>query len=254
MSTNYFTSAPAAERYARARPDVHPAIMARVAPRLGGVERALDVGCGTGMSTVALAALAGSVAGVDPSRQMLRWARQHPRVRYAASPAEALPFRAGAFGLVSAGMAFHWFDRPRFLAEARRVLRGEGWLLVYNAWFDGRMRENAAFAGWFGERYLARYPNPPRHSSAPSPEDAKVGGFALVEKMDVEQDVTLSPAALADYLSTQSNVIAAVEHGRESLDEALGWLMRSLEPLFPSPAATFPFGASVWLLRRRDGA
>ena len=40
----------------------------------------------------------------------------------------------------------------------------------------------------------------------------------------------------ADYLTTQSNVIAAVERGGESLAEAHEWLVGQMKPLFPRGA------------------
>jgi protein-L-isoaspartate O-methyltransferase len=54
---NYFTHATAAERYARGRPYQHPAIVRRIC-EITGVSRfesVLDVGCGTGQSTRAVA-------------------------------------------------------------------------------------------------------------------------------------------------------------------------------------------------------
>jgi hypothetical protein len=48
---------------------------------------------------------------------------------------------------------------------------------------------------------------------------------------------------------TQSNVIAAVEQGSESLPDALSWLLESASPWFPSPMATFIFGGEIWLLQ-----
>jgi LysE type translocator len=43
--------------------------------------------------------------------------------------------------------------------------------------------------------------------------------------------VTFSPETLIDYLVTQTNVIAAVEGGREHLADVRQWLMHSITPL-----------------------
>lgn len=40
--------------------------------------------------------------------------------------AEDLPFTDGSVDLVTAATAAHWFDQPRFLAEASRVLKSRG--------------------------------------------------------------------------------------------------------------------------------
>jgi SAM-dependent methyltransferase len=68
--------------YATARPYLHPEIFEGVRAQLGlsgKVARALDVGCGTGLSSVALGALAGEVVGTDASAPMLRHARASKR-------------------------------------------------------------------------------------------------------------------------------------------------------------------------------
>ena len=48
--------------------------------------------------------------------------------------AEALPLADGAVDVVAAGQCWHWFDRPRAAAEARRVLGPGGRVVI--AHFD----------------------------------------------------------------------------------------------------------------------
>src|SRR5262245_45308728 len=105
---SHFASAAAAERYASARPYFHPLVVARIAEvccPTRNVGRALDVGCGTGQSSTALAEIALEVVGVDVARSMLGHAHQHPRISYVECPAEALPFADQSFELISVGLA-----------------------------------------------------------------------------------------------------------------------------------------------------
>jgi SAM-dependent methyltransferase len=106
----------------------------------------LDVGCGTGIFTRLLAAAlpdAFSVTGVEPSADMRATAAARsdsgPRIRFVAGSAEALPVASQSTALVTAATAAHWFDRPRFYAEAARVLASGGSMaLVQNErrWWD----------------------------------------------------------------------------------------------------------------------
>ena len=250
---SYFAHRTAVERYARSRPYFHPLVIDMIRERLAlaaPVGRALDVACGTGQSAVALRAIAAAVVGMDVSRPMLAAAPREVGLRYVVAAAEALPLADAAFDLLTVALAFHWFERGRFLAEARRVLRPGGWLVIYNNGFSGSMRENADYARWNRAVYLARYPTPPRHDAPLTDEDAAAAGFRFLVRERYANDVTFSLPELAAYLMTQSNVIAALEEGSERAEAIQAWLLAELAPLFSGPRATFPFGGTFWLLQK----
>lgn len=249
---NYFAYQTAAERYARSRPYFHPLVIDRIRAFLkleGRVPMSLDVGCGTGLSAVAATEIADSVIATDISGSMLGQAPKHERIRYIEAPAEQLPVESGSADLMTVSLAFHWFDRARFLAEAHRVLRETGTLVIYSNGFFGRMKENPEFTDWNRGSYLTRYPIPPRNDQAFTDDDAKNNGFEFVGRERYTNEITFSPEELANYLMTQSNVIAAVEQGSESLQDVHAWLLESADSLFVSPTGSFIFGGEIWFLR-----
>jgi ubiquinone/menaquinone biosynthesis C-methylase UbiE len=91
--------------------------------------RALDLGCGAGHVSFALArGGAQRVTAYDPSTEMLAVVakeaavRGHGQIETHAGAAEALPFESGSFDLiVSRYSAHHWADVPRSIAECARV-------------------------------------------------------------------------------------------------------------------------------------
>jgi len=95
--------------------------------------RALDLACGTGLSTAGLTAHGYAVSGVDIAAGMLAQARQSVDgdCTFYEARAEALPFADGAFELVSCAQAFHWFDAPKSLGEIARVLKRGGAVALY---------------------------------------------------------------------------------------------------------------------------
>src|SRR5438445_2315759 len=87
---------------------------------VNGSERILDVGCGDGKITAEIASRAskGSVVGVDPSREMLRFAQDHfgpttlPNLRFLVADARRLPFK-NEFDLVVSFNALHWIPEQQ---------------------------------------------------------------------------------------------------------------------------------------------
>lgn len=128
------TDIPAA--YDRGRdhgPEILRLWMDVVASHAGGrpVGAALDLGCGTGRFTEALAErFDAEVVGVDPSEKMLERARaklRDRRVRYESGRGEAIPLADASVDLIFMSMIFHHLEDPGLAArECRRLLRGGG--------------------------------------------------------------------------------------------------------------------------------
>ena len=248
---NYFIHATAAERYARGRPDLYPPIVRRIC-EVTGCSRfasALDVGCGTGLSTRAIARVADRVFGIDSSPEMLGQATGGPGIAYQQARAESLPFADRSFDLINVGLAFHWFVPDAFLREARRVLRDDGWLVIYNSGFLGQLHGEDDFARWHGSLYLARYPMPPRSQSDVTEEFVRPFGFALVQKETHDQDISMSSDQFVSYLLTQSNVIAVVEQGTECLEDAARFIIQGVAPFFDGQGRTLKWQSHIDFLR-----
>ena len=95
----------------------------------------LDLGCGTGRFSEALAQGFGCrVIALDPSPAMVAGACGKEGVRPLCASAEGLPIRTGSVDLVWMSQVFHNLDRPRTaLAEIRRTLVDGGVLALRNA-------------------------------------------------------------------------------------------------------------------------
>jgi len=110
-----------------------------LAPAAG--ERILDVGCGGGQTTLALAARvggSGAVTGVDISRPMLALARKRaegfPNIRLIEGDAQVQPFEPGGFDGVFSRFGVMFFSDPAAaFGNLRRALRPGG-RLVFACW------------------------------------------------------------------------------------------------------------------------
>jgi ubiquinone/menaquinone biosynthesis C-methylase UbiE len=96
----------------------------------------LEVGCGTGIITAKIAELPGVVeaVGVDPSPYFVERARRRaPSLRFEVADGRSLPFDDATFdGVVFATTLCHVPGPEQALAEAHRVLRPGGYLLIYD--------------------------------------------------------------------------------------------------------------------------
>ena len=250
---NPFDSDPAARRYASARLYYHRSALdlARDQQEIGPAGLALDVGCGTGLSTRAVSELAEHVVAFDASAAMLRAAARHARVGYLVAVAERIPLADGVADLATVGAALHWFDQPSALAELARVMRGGAVLVVYSDYFHGRLGGQPGFATWVNESYSPRYPSPLRYSQF-DPETAQAAGFGRVRSGEREYAVPLTQAALADYLISQSNAEAAIASGQVSAEELRGRIITETAGFFsPEATAEVMFGMRVWTAVRR---
>ncbi len=116
-------------------------VLALLAPRAG--ERALDIGCGPGLTTEALAravGAAGSVRGLDIAPPMLAIARrrcaQLPNVAFEQADVTQLPYADGSFDVALASQVYEYVeDIDGALRELARVIRPGGRaLLVDTDW------------------------------------------------------------------------------------------------------------------------
>jgi len=107
--------------------------LAALAAQLPPDASALDMGCGAGHASFAVAPHVGDMVAYDLSGDMLAVVRDAAAqrglssVRTGQGPAEQLPFEADAFDLViSRYSAHHWSDPAAALREAARVLKPAG--------------------------------------------------------------------------------------------------------------------------------
>ena len=162
---------------------IEAALLDLLPVRLG---RVLDIGTGTGKLLEVLAPRAAALLGLDASREMLALARarlgerqlSHASVRLA--DMYRLPLPDAGFDLATLQMVLHYAEDPAAaLAEAARVLRPEGMLVVIDLGPHGRQDllaglahrwpgfDDAALAGWLGAAGCA--PLPPVEIAGPIP-------------------------------------------------------------------------------------
>jgi ubiquinone/menaquinone biosynthesis C-methylase UbiE len=122
---------------------VHAAVL-RALVRSGAATLDIaDIGCGTGELALAVSRRLprAHVTGFDPAPGMIQVASAKPlsqRVRFVTAPAATLPAHDSSFDAVLSTMSMHhWDDAAAALHEIRRVLRGDGVLLIADIYARG---------------------------------------------------------------------------------------------------------------------
>lgn len=233
---NLFATADMAQGYAAARPAVHGLVLREVWKSLGqGVRaaRALDIGCGSGLSTRELLPLCGKCFGVEPAVSMLRLARAvAPGAEFAAGSAERLPFADGSMELMTAAGSLNFCDVERAFPEMLRVLAEGGRLVVYDFEPGRLMRDSDALEQWFGE-FQRRYPPPVNAAVHLDPERlAKLArGFTCGPWARFEGGLALEAEFYGRYMMTETNVAQAARRGGDA-GEIRAWVETTLRPVF----------------------
>lgn len=102
-----------------------------------------DVGSGTGFLSELFLRYGNRVIGVEPNAQM-RAAAERLLAGYLnftsiAATAEATTLPESSVDFVTAGQAFHWFEREKTRREFHRILKTGGWVvIVWNTFPTGR--------------------------------------------------------------------------------------------------------------------
>lgn len=116
-----------------------------------------DIGSGTGFSAEMFLQNGNTLYGVEPNAAMRAAGEQlladYPNFISIDGSAEATRLADHSIDYVIAGQAFHWFDRPRARSEFIRILRPEGWAVLF---WNTRRSDSSPFMAEY-EALLRRF-------------------------------------------------------------------------------------------------
>jgi SAM-dependent methyltransferase len=229
-----------AKDYARHRPGFPEAFFDHV--RAAGIglpgQRVLDLGTGTGTLACGFAERGCDAVGLDPSPRMLAEAasaaeRAGLSVRWVDGRAEATGQPDADFDVVCAGQAWHWFDRKAAAAEAMRVLRPGGRLLLG---YFSYLADPGTVGAATEEVVLRHNPTWPfagldgRHPYFA--DDLAGAGFREVTTFDFVVPVSFTHEGWRGRIRACNGVLTLPAEGIAAFDEELA---RLLTERFPEP-------------------
>lgn len=156
-STQRFSSR--VENYLRYRPH-YPAELITILQEKCGLQagwKIADIGSGTGFSSEPFLKNGNTVYGVEPNGPMRDAAeillKEYPLFISINGTAEETTLPDACVEMSVAGQAFHWFDRDKAKAEFHRILKPDGWVVLF---WNMRSDEKSAFMKAY-EQFLFDY-------------------------------------------------------------------------------------------------
>ncbi len=207
----------ASDRYAAYRPDYPADLYAWLARLCPGHDLAWDCATGSGQAARGLAQHFSRVVATDASAEQIRHAVPHAGIDYRVAAAEASGLPAHSVDLVTVAQAAHWFDLPRFYAEATRVLKPGGVLAL---WGYGRLvlpgTADAPFLRFYAQTLGPHWPG--ERALIDDAYRSLAFPFAEIAAPAFEIAVEWDLARLLDYVSTWSAVKRyRAAHGEDPL-------------------------------------
>ena len=248
---NVYHSARMAAGYAFSRPPVHRHIIAKIRGDLRlerPVGRALDIGCGAGLSTAALESIARSVVGLEPAAAML--AHRHavaPCASFVAARAEQMPFAAGSFDVVTAAGSLNYVDLESFLPDLARVLTARGVMVIYDFSAGRRLRGSDTLDAWYSE-FERRFPPKPGYDMDVRRLGYERGGLSLVAYEPFEVAVPMAIGQYVPYAMSETGVELAVARGVPEADIRM-WCEATLAGIIDDRPRDVLFDAYVAYVR-----
>ncbi len=148
-----------AENYAKFRPSYPAGVVDILKDDCGLTETSIiaDVGSGTGILSELFLRNGNTVIGIEPNAAM-RQAAERLLTGFAKfvstdAKAEATTLKPASVDFVTAGQAFHWFDREKVRREFARILKPGGWVVLI--WNERRLDSTPFLRDY--ENLLLRY-------------------------------------------------------------------------------------------------
>jgi SAM-dependent methyltransferase len=122
-----------AEHYAAFRPPLHRLILENLLTDGERFESGLDIGCGTGYSSIVLADHCDQVVGLDPSKSMIDRAEEHPSITYVhGNEVKLKDFDSNSFDVVTFAGSLYYAKNQLLYQELLRTLTPNSAIFVYD--------------------------------------------------------------------------------------------------------------------------
>jgi SAM-dependent methyltransferase len=153
----------------------------------------LDVGCGTGLSTIPFAKTKSKIIGIDISKNMLDIAKKlsvkHKNISYEQISFEKFNSPSSSFDLMLFGTSMHWLDSKLVYGKTNKLLKKTGYMALF--WEPIRSLCKAVRLMGMEEIFVSNCPNYPKIPASIN--------MPKIRKKDIEQSKLFAKPILKKY-------------------------------------------------------
>lgn len=236
---SYFLSEAEAQRYLESRIYFHPNVASKVVNYLGLAEPLdliLDVGCGTGQSSLAFAPYAKKVLAIDASEAMLKLAHQRENIEYKKGKAEEIDDFNISADMIIAAQSFHWFQKRIFYSKARQILKPNGHLVIFTH----------ALNHVELQKFETDFPSPFSHHNK-NKEEAAIFDFEHLDFLTHSEPLSIKKRELYQYFLTLSSVQQVINQDEKNALEKLSHYFKSFGD---EDVIDLSSDAAIWILKK----
>ncbi len=257
MNNRSFDSHRIAEGYAK-RPWLHKAVIDRFRKDCGlpddhVFKNGLDVGCGAGLSTKALKTVCEQVTGTDIAESMVAVCKElygsDEAYSFYTAPAEETRIPDVKYDVVSAAGMVNWVDEKMFFKNLIEVTEKECYIIIYDFWITNKMKNVPEYTDWYQDKYLKRFPKPPRKENMWTDADLP-DGLKMFKQTDYELVHSFGLDEFIDFMMIQSNVNARIESGEMEELQVRSWMKDTLSEIFKDKDRELVFDGYTWYIKK----
>lgn len=231
-----------AKQYAKVRNKVtYPeALYQKLSDLCQDNKRAVDIGCGNGVSTIRLKPYFEYVEGIDIGENLIQYAREtYPALHFDVISAEAFETTT-PYDLITSATSFYWMDRALMIKKMTHLLASGGVFCAYKYDFPivyGRLRDfltHELATKWasYRDQRLVNYDDTLEILDASNI-------FNKTERFIVSNVIELTPEEVAHFFLSTSYVTKYIE---ETGDQAYyEWFIKECQTIEPAHSVKVNF-------------
>lgn len=254
MNTISFNSKRISEGYLN-RPWLHRDIIEIIKRDLNittSYQSGLDIGCGAGLSTKALKLICEKVTGTDISSEMINICKEtynDKLFNFYVAKAEETKIPEERYDIITAAGVINWIDKNSFLNNTDKILGPNGIIVIYDFWITDSMIDNPEYTNWYNNKYLNKFPKPPRNENKWTKEELPYN-YHMLDQIEYTLSYDFSLNDFINFMMIQSNVNVQIENDILSENEVREWMIKSLRPVWKKETETLIFKAYNWYIKK----